>query len=162
MSESMSSGNAIMQGPGVSLSARWKARATTSGLERPAAAVGARHLADQQHQRHRVLLGHVHRDRGVGGAGAAADRADPGAAGDLGIRQRHETGAALVAGGDQVDVRRVVQRVQERQVALAGHAEDAVDAVGAQAFHHDIGGAPGIAPRGHGRFSPPIPISAPA
>ena len=66
--------------------------------------------------------------RGVGRAGPAGDEADAGPAGQLAVGLRHHRGAALLA-ADRDGDRRVVQRVEDREVALAGHAEEMVDAV---------------------------------
>ena len=56
----------------------------------------------------------------------------PGPAGELAVGVGHVRGADLVAAGDEAD-RRVVERVEHRQVALAGHAERDVDPVDARA-----------------------------
>jgi hypothetical protein len=47
----------------------------------------------------------------------------------LGVGHRHEAGAVLVAASHDVDGGTIVQRVEDREIALAGHAEDAVDRV---------------------------------
>ena len=112
-------------------------------LERAPADLRARHLADEQHQRHGILLGHVHGNRRVGGAGTAADERHARPPRHLGIADRHEAGAALVTTDDGLDGIAVVQSVEDRQIALARHAEDAVDAVSGQAVDDEVGGATG-------------------
>ena len=97
-------------------------------LERIAAGVAARHLADEEDQRRRVLVGGVHADGRVGRARAARDEADPRPAGELAVRLGHVRGGSLVAARDEPD-RRVVERIEHRQVALAGDAESQLDAV---------------------------------
>ena len=109
-------------------------------LERPPADLGARHLADEQHQRHRILLGDVHGDRGVGGAGTAADEGDARPTGQLGVADRRESRAALMPADDRLDGVAVVQGVERGQVAFTRHAEHPVDAVRGQAIDEKIGG----------------------
>jgi len=79
-------------------------------------------LADQEDERCRVLVGGVDPTRGMRRAGPARDHADPGPPGELAVGIGHVGGADLVAAGDEADGR-VVEGVQHRQVALAGHAE---------------------------------------
>ena len=64
--------------------------------------------------------------------GAARDEADARPAGELAVGVGHEGGAAFLAVDDQADAARVVQRVEHREVALAGNAERVVDAVDQQ------------------------------
>jgi hypothetical protein len=97
-------------------------------LERLAPAMPARHLPDEQDQRRRVLVGGMDADRGVGGAGRTGDEADAGAAGELAVGVGHVRGARLVACDHESD-RRVVQRVEDGDVALAWNAERRLDAV---------------------------------
>ena len=85
-------------------------------------------LADQEDQRRRVLEGGVDAAGGVRRAGAAGDHADARPAGELAVGVGHVRGADLVAAGDEAD-RRVVERVEHGQVALAGHAEGDVHPV---------------------------------
>ena len=86
------------------------------------------HVADEEEERRGVLRRRVDADARVRRARAAVDEADAGPAGQLRIRHGHERRRALVAGRNHVDLRRVVEDIQDRQVALAGDAEDAVDA----------------------------------
>ena len=81
-------------------------------------------LADEHHHRRRVLEAGVHADRAVGRAGAARDEQHAGLAGELAVGLRHVGGAAFLAADDELQlVAHVVQAVEHRQVALAGHAE---------------------------------------
>ena len=91
-------------------------------LERLAAHHVAADLPDQEDQRRRVLERGVDAAGGVRGAGAAGDHADPRPAGELAVGVGHVRGANLVAARDEAD-RRVVERVEHCQVALAGDAE---------------------------------------
>ena len=84
--------------------------------------------------------GDVQAGRGVGGARAARDEADAGPAGELAVGLRHHRRAALLAADGDGD-RRVVQRVEHGEIALARHAEDMLDAVRRRA------GRPGSARR---------------
>ena len=54
--------------------------------------------------------------------------------------QRHEPGAGLVPAHHRVDVGAAVQRVQQAEVALTGHAEHPVDPVRGQALDHQLSG----------------------
>src|SRR4029453_7243279 len=116
----MSSGSAITTGPGRPATARWKAWLTSSGmragssicathfesgpnmrrviplLEGLALDLVARHLADEENHRRRILEGGVDADRGVGGAGPAGDEADAGPAGQLAIGLGHVGGATFL------------------------------------------------------------------
>ena len=98
-------------------------------LKRLAVDLVARHLADQHDHRRRILKGGVHPDRGVAGAGSARHQQDARFAGQLAIGFRHECRAAFLAAGDQADLRRVVERVEHFQIALAGDAEGHLDAM---------------------------------
>jgi hypothetical protein len=150
---STSSGTAITTGPGVAAVAVWIAQqrlrhargighlrhpfgdravhgAVVDLLEGIAARVARRNLADDQDQRHLVLLRGMHRDRRVARAGAAADADDAGPPGEPRVGDRHEACAGFVPAGDGVDVGASVERVEQAEIALAGHAEQPVDAVG--------------------------------
>ena len=74
-------------------------------------------------------------------ARAARDDADPGAAGQLPVRVGHVRRAHLVPADDVAD-RRVVQRVEHREVALARHAEGEVDAVQLELVDEDPAARP--------------------
>lgn len=111
-------------------------------LEGLAAELVAGHLADEQQHRRGVLEGGVHAHRGVGGAGAAGDEADARLAGELGVRLGHVGGAAFLAAHHQVDpFPRIVQGVEHRQVAFAGHAEGAFHAIEQQGVDQDLAAA---------------------
>ena len=69
---------------------------------------------------------------GVRRAGATRDHADARPAGELAVGVGHVRCADLVTARDEAD-RRVVERVEHRQVALAGHAEGDVHPV-----HHEL------------------------
>jgi hypothetical protein len=90
-------------------------------------------LADDQDERHLVLPGGMHRDRRIAGAGAAADAGDAGPSGEPRIGDRHEAGARLVPARHGVDLAAAIKGIEQAEIALAGHAEHAVDAVGDQA-----------------------------
>ncbi len=83
----------------------------------------------------------MHAHAGVAGARAAGDQADAGLAGQLAIGLGHVGGAGLVAAGDDPDaIGNIGQGVEQRQIALAGHAEHVVDPVGEQALDDPVGG----------------------
>ncbi len=161
-STSMSSGSASTTGPGRPDVAVWKARADVAPasasasidladplrhrpehlavvdlLERLATELSPPDLADQQDHRRRVLERGVDAARRVRRARPARDEADPRAAGQLAVRVGHVRGADLVAADDEAD-RRVVERVEHREVALAGDAEDEIDAVQLELVDEDL------------------------
>ena len=100
-----------------------------------------RHLADEEEHRRGVLLRRVDADSGLGRARAAGDEADPGSAGELPVRLRRVRRALLVTARDQAD-RRVVQRVEHGQVALARETEREVRAVQLELVDEDPAAGP--------------------
>ena len=162
----MSSGSATTTGPGRPEQATENARAITSGrraasstcvahlaigpntwrivelLEGLTSGRGARHLADQQDHRRRVLGGGVDPDAGVRGPRSAGDQADPGAAGELPVGLGHVRGPRLVAGDDQSQ-RGVVQRVEHGEVALARDAEGQLGAMDGELIDEDLASGAG-------------------
>ncbi len=128
-----------------------------------AALEGAGNVADEQDQRRRVLPGGVHADGRLRRARATRDEADPGAAGELAVRLRRVRGSLLVAAGDEPD-RRVVERVEHGQEALARQAEGEVDAVQLELVDEDPAAAPhcgsGSSRRTVARWSFGLPSSA--
>ena len=104
----------------------------------------------------------------IGGARAAGDEADAGPAGHLADGFRHHRGAGLLPAHRDGNIA-VMERVQHREIALAGHAENMLHAVDAQLIHQNFGGAaqivlgahftlPGRPVRGRKLLSPcPIP-----
>ncbi|MGY3075625.1 hypothetical protein ACVWZZ_001996 [Bradyrhizobium sp. LM6.10] len=116
-------------------------------LKRLALAHAGVDLADEQDHRRRILHRDVDAVAGVGGAGAAGDEADSGAARELAVGLRHHRGAALGAADHDVD-RAVMQRIERREVALARHAGDALDALRDQLIDQDLAPGAGVA-NGH-------------
>ena len=110
-------------------------------LEGLAVAGVARHLADEEDHRRAVLERRVQPDAGISGAGAAGDEADTRPARELALRLGHESGAALLSAGDEADLLAVlVEAIQHRQIAFAGHAEGGVHALGDQGFDQCVAG----------------------
>ena len=101
-------------------------------LKRFAAAHVALHLADEENHRRRVVIRGMHADAGVRGPRPSRDEADAGTAGQLAIGLCHVGRCALVLGHDQLDLRRVVQRVEHLEVTLSGDTEQAIHAVDAE------------------------------
>ena len=113
-------------------------------LEGAAAAVGQGDLADEQDHRGGVLMRRMHADGGMGRAGAAGDHADAGLAGQLAVSLGHIGGAGLVAAGDDLDrVAHIGEGIEDGEIALAGDAEDAVDAVHDEGVDDTAGGGVG-------------------
>ena len=89
----------------------------------------ALHLANEQDQRRRILHGDVDAGGGIGGAGAARDKADAWLAGQLSRGIGHHRGAALGPANDDAYLC-VVKRVEHGKIAFARHAKQALDAIG--------------------------------
>ena len=128
-------------------------------LERPPAPHAALDLADEDDQRHGIVLGDVDPRHGVRRPGAARHHADPGAAGDARHRVGHHGGASLVPADREGDGR-IVQRVQHREIALARHAEHMVHALGGEALDQDAAAAAGFDRRHDCASPPPSPPQA--
>lgn len=105
--------------------------------------------SDEQDQRGGVLPGEVEADEGVGGARAAGDHGDAGSAGGLAHGLGH-VGRATFLAADDVGDGGVVETVEKVEVAFAGDAEYAVDAVRLQGCGDEM--ACGLL--GHGRGPP--------
>ncbi len=69
-------------------------------------------------------------DRGVRGARSSRDKHDAGATGQLAEGLGHVRGATFLAADDQPEIlAHRVERVEHRQIALAGNAEGELDAL---------------------------------
>ena len=85
--------------------------------------------------------------RRIGGAGAAGDEGDAGAAGQLAVGFGHVGDAAFLPADRDIDLGRVVERVEDGEEAFAGHGEQAVAALDAELVDEkasagaEIGGA---------------------
>ena len=105
-------------------------------LEGAAAAHGALDLADEQHQRRRIVLGDMDAMGGVGRARPAGDEADSGAAGQPAVGQRHDRRPGLLAADRHRDLG-VVERVERGEIGLARHAIDPLDPLRDQLIDED-------------------------
>ncbi len=93
-------------------------------LERLAVDEIAADLSDEQDHRRRILRRGVDADAGVRGAGTARDERDAGPAGELAVRLRHVGRAAFLPAHDEREaVAHVEERVEDREIALAGNRE---------------------------------------
>ncbi len=81
------------------------------------------HLPDHGQHRGRVLIGGVNADRKIRGADPARAHADRRLPDQLGCGVRHECRAALMPASDQIDLRCVIERVEQSEEALPGHPE---------------------------------------
>ena len=110
-------------------------------LEGLAVARVAGHIAHEQHHRRGVLESGVHADRGVGGAGAARDKAHPRSAGQAALGFGHEGRPTLLAASDELDAVAVqMKTVEHGQVAFAWHAKRMGNALGQEAFDKQVAG----------------------
>jgi hypothetical protein len=98
-------------------------------------------LADEQNHRRRVLEGDVHPGGRVGGAGSTGDHADPGTARQLAGRFCHHRRAALLTAGRDRDFRRIVKRIEHREIAFTRHAEDVIGAMHPQGLDQQLSAA---------------------
>ena len=109
-------------------------------LEGFLAQVFRRDLADHQDHGDRILLRGVQRDRGIGSARTAAHHHQAGAAREAPVGAGHEAGTRLMSAGQHIDLRKVVQRIENAEIAFAGHQVDPVDAVGGKNGQQCVGG----------------------
>ena len=114
-------------------------------------------LAHEHDERCRILCRRVNADGGVRCARAPGDKRYSGAARELADGFRHVRRAAFVAAHDEREpVPYIVERVQNRQKALAGHAERVGCALGDEVGDENLAAGAG---RGHGarrRVADPI------
>jgi len=97
-------------------------------LERIAATLVSRYQPDEHQQRCLVLLRGVNADGRVEHTRPAGDHQHPGATGELAMCLGGERGATLVTACHEPQPRRVVERVEHGEVALAGHTEGNIGA----------------------------------
>src|SRR5205823_12017091 len=97
-------------------------RAVIELLEGLALAHLARNLADEQNERGGILPRDMHSRLRIGGAWPARDEADAGSPGRLAAGFRHDGGPALLPANSDGDIA-VVEGVERRDIALAGHAK---------------------------------------
>ena len=110
----------------------------------------ARHLTHEEDHRGGILERHVDARRGIRRARAPGDETDPRPPGQLAVGFGHHGAAAFLPADDELDLRRVVERVEHRQIALAGHPEDELHPVNGKLIHQDATAAPQVAALGHG------------
>ncbi len=126
-------------------------RAIIELLESLALAHVARDLADEKDKRGGILFGDMDAVGGIGGARAAGDETHAGPAGHLADRLRHHGGAALLPADGDGEIA-VMERVEHREIALAGHAKDVAHAMNAQLVDQNFGGAAQIVLAAHRRL----------
>ena len=97
----------------------------------------ARHLADKQNHRRGVLLGNMYTGIGIGGTRRTRDHTNAHFAAEFGRCFGHHRRAAFLAAYGDVDVG-VVERIQYRQIAFAGHAIHLAHALIAQLLHQNL------------------------
>ena len=90
-------------------------------------------------------------DRGVARAGAARHQQHPGFAGELAVSLGHKRSTALLAAGDEMDLRGVVKRIEHFEIALTGDAEGHLDPMRPQRSDDQLAAA------ACGEGSPPSP-----
>ncbi len=99
------------------------------------------HLPDEEQHRRGVLLRSVYTDRRLGRARPARDEADAGSARELPVRLGRIRRALLMSAGDEPD-RRVVERVEHGEIALAREAERELGTVQLELVDEDPAAGP--------------------
>ena len=89
------------------------------------------------------MLGDVDAVRGVGGAGAAGDEADPRPSREPPERARHHRRARLLPADRHLDIR-VVERVERGEVGFARHAIDPLDPLRCKLIDQDLAAGAGV------------------
>jgi len=127
---------------------RTEERGVIDFLKRVTPLVARRHLTNEQEHWRRVLTRRVHADACVRGARSTRHHADPGPPGQLAMRFGHVRRARFHAARNDLNfVADVVQRVEDRKITLAWHAEHAIntmrheridDLTGAGATHGNL------------------------
>ena len=79
-------------------------------------------------------------DAGIGGARTAGNEGNARPPGHRTIGARHEGRAPFLPAGNEIDGRRITQRVKHLQEAFAWHGEDTVAALFDQAVDEQAGG----------------------
>src|SRR6516165_5716114 len=92
-----------------------------SGL---ASARRAADLPDQEHHGSGIVSGAVQRNARISGARSACHDANTGRARCLGIAFGHKRCAAFLPIGDELDLRKIDQTVDDRDIAFAWYAEN--------------------------------------
>ena len=85
-----------------------------------------------------VLEGDVDAGAGVGRAGSAGDEGDAGLAGHLAVGVGHIGDPAFLPADDQVDFRRVMERVEHGEEAFPRHGENTVAALDPELVDKDL------------------------
>ena len=106
-------------------------------LEGLASGRGTRDLPDQQQHRRRVLKRRVDAHARMSGARSAGHQTDTGTTGELAVRLGHVRRTLLVARDDQLQ-RRVVERIEDGEVALARNSERQLGAVQHELIDEDL------------------------
>ena len=117
-------------------------RAVVQLLKSLAPQRAARDLAHKEQQRRGILVRNVHARRRVGGPRPARHKAHAGLPGELALRLGHHRRAAFLAAHGDGDGR-VVQGIQHRQKAFAGHAKKLLHAVHQKLIDKDLAAAAG-------------------
>ena len=109
-------------------------------LDRQVAAHIARaDLAGDHHQRDIVEIGIGDRRHRICDAGTRRHHEDGRRPGDARISQRGIAGALFVAGADNLDLRAVLDTVQDRTNGAARKDKDMFDAISQKRIQHDVG-----------------------
>jgi len=120
-------------------------------LEALAVLVGAVEVADEQDHRGRILERDMDPAAGVGRARPAGDERHARPPGHLAVGVGHIGDPALLPADGQVDLGRVVERVEHREEALPRHREHAVAALDLELVDKDPAAGARLWFGGHGR-----------
>jgi hypothetical protein len=108
-------------------------------LQGEAAEIAALDLADQHHQRRRVVIGRMQRHHRVRQPRPARHHRDAGPIAQPPLGDRHIAGAGLVTADDDADRIALEQKAGQPDIALARHAIDLVDIMRFEAFRQQAG-----------------------
>ena len=109
-------------------------------LKRLALLHAARHLAHEHDERGRILRGDMNAGRGIGGTGPPGHHYNTGLARHLTMGFRHESSATFLAADDGLD-RRIMERIEHREITFARHAEDMAGTMDRQLVDEDLAAA---------------------
>src|SRR5262249_45076674 len=114
--------------------------------------------ADKKKGGGELLPGNMHARRCIGGAGPARDEADAWSPGRLAAGFRHDGGPALLPANGDGDIA-VVEGVERRNIALAGHAKHVAHPVNDELVDENFGGRPGAVIGAHHASPMALPLA---
>jgi len=118
-------------------------------LEAFAVTVPARHVSNEQDHRCGILESDMDASASVGCARTARHKSNARSSGHLPVRVRHVRYAALLAADGEIDLRRIVKRIENGKEAFARNGKDPVAALNFQLVDENASASPGAGALGH-------------